>query len=260
MKALDYDGLDHVVDKIYDLVNSGGSADYIVEEGTIGIWTYRKWASGIAEAWGETGMKTVDITSQQGGIYLTNEITETYPSDIFQTIKTVNVNKSSYNSNSGVFGTAWNTETHTIRYSIFRGNSGGSNQVSVSIYIKGLWKEFTPSVSVGHIDLVGYDVVTGTNPITIPATNSWRFAVISAYVNTGSYVATYQTIITNNQTFSNAVLLLGGYDIGGNDFGLCNVNINMNVNGGTMTLRNFYYAGQNFKSGANLGIRYYGTK
>lgn len=147
MKVLDYDGTDHLIDKIYDALNSGGSADYIVEEGTSGIWTYRKWASGIAEAWGETGMKTVDITSQQGGIYLTNEITETYQSDIFQTIKTVNVNKSSYNSNSGVFGTAWNTENHTIRYSIFRGNSGGSNQVSVSIYIKGLWKDFTPSVS-----------------------------------------------------------------------------------------------------------------
>ena len=26
-------------------------ADYIVEQGTIGIWTYRKWSSGIAECW-----------------------------------------------------------------------------------------------------------------------------------------------------------------------------------------------------------------
>lgn len=27
-------------------------ADYIVEQGTSGIWTYRKWNSGIAECWG----------------------------------------------------------------------------------------------------------------------------------------------------------------------------------------------------------------
>lgn len=27
-------------------------ADYVVEEGTSGIWTYRKWNSGIAECWG----------------------------------------------------------------------------------------------------------------------------------------------------------------------------------------------------------------
>ena len=26
--------------------------DYMVEEGTSGIWTYRKWNSGIAECWG----------------------------------------------------------------------------------------------------------------------------------------------------------------------------------------------------------------
>lgn len=28
------------------------NADYIVEQGTSGIWTYRKWASGVAECWG----------------------------------------------------------------------------------------------------------------------------------------------------------------------------------------------------------------
>ena len=27
-------------------------ADYIVEQGTSGIWTYRKWNSGVAECWG----------------------------------------------------------------------------------------------------------------------------------------------------------------------------------------------------------------
>ena len=26
--------------------------DYVVEQGTSGIWTYRKWNSGIAECWG----------------------------------------------------------------------------------------------------------------------------------------------------------------------------------------------------------------
>lgn len=30
---------------------TGNLADYIVEQGTSGIWTYRKWNSGIAECW-----------------------------------------------------------------------------------------------------------------------------------------------------------------------------------------------------------------
>lgn len=29
-----------------------GVADYIIEQGTNGIWTWRKWASGISECWG----------------------------------------------------------------------------------------------------------------------------------------------------------------------------------------------------------------
>ena len=33
--------------------------DYIVEQGTSGIWTYRKWSSGVAECWGRTASKTI---------------------------------------------------------------------------------------------------------------------------------------------------------------------------------------------------------
>lgn len=33
-------------------------ADYIVEQGTSGIWTYRKWNSGIAECWGRSAEST----------------------------------------------------------------------------------------------------------------------------------------------------------------------------------------------------------
>ena len=32
--------------------------DHVVEEGTSGIWTYRKWNSGIAECWGEVSKST----------------------------------------------------------------------------------------------------------------------------------------------------------------------------------------------------------
>ena len=39
-----------------ELIRVGGSgtlpvADYVVEQGTSGIWTYRKWNSGISECW-----------------------------------------------------------------------------------------------------------------------------------------------------------------------------------------------------------------
>jgi len=42
------------------------TTDYVVEQGTSGIWTYRKWASGIAECWGvQTGL-TANLTTQWG--------------------------------------------------------------------------------------------------------------------------------------------------------------------------------------------------
>ena len=33
--------------------------DFIVEQGTSGIWTYRKWNSGIAECWGREENMTI---------------------------------------------------------------------------------------------------------------------------------------------------------------------------------------------------------
>ena len=45
-------------------------ADYIVEQGTSGIWTYRKWSSGIAECWGRADNKTVPSGWSSSGINL----------------------------------------------------------------------------------------------------------------------------------------------------------------------------------------------
>lgn len=40
--------------------------DFVVEEGTEGIWTYRKWNSGIAECWGNTSGAIPTGWSQSG--------------------------------------------------------------------------------------------------------------------------------------------------------------------------------------------------
>ena len=41
---------------------TGNLADYVVEQGTSGSWTYRKWASGVAECWGQLE----DVTTTSG--------------------------------------------------------------------------------------------------------------------------------------------------------------------------------------------------
>lgn len=63
---------------------SGGGADYIIEEGTEGIWAYRVWNSGIAECWG-TLEETVTGWSAWGTLYegIASVHTATYPNGLF---------------------------------------------------------------------------------------------------------------------------------------------------------------------------------
>ena len=50
--------------------------DYVIEEGTSGIWTYRKWASGIAECWG-TYSNTISENTVSNGNYINYPFTFT---------------------------------------------------------------------------------------------------------------------------------------------------------------------------------------
>lgn len=57
--------LTSIKDRLKDIAYKLGLiADYVVEEDTSGIWTYRKWNSGIAECWGrfQSGSISVSIT------------------------------------------------------------------------------------------------------------------------------------------------------------------------------------------------------
>lgn len=50
------------------------STDYIVEEGTDGIWKYQKWASGKAECWGVDTRTSFAVTTAYGSIYRTSDL------------------------------------------------------------------------------------------------------------------------------------------------------------------------------------------
>lgn len=50
-------------------LTSSNIGDYVIETGTSGIWTYRKWSSGIAECWGLTD-KTVAANSVDTSLYV----------------------------------------------------------------------------------------------------------------------------------------------------------------------------------------------
>jgi hypothetical protein len=63
---------------------NGQNQDYIVEQGTSGIWTYEKWASGKAVCWGGKDVGSVDISTPWGYLYESSGVyVEDYPTGLF---------------------------------------------------------------------------------------------------------------------------------------------------------------------------------
>lgn len=159
MAYLDNNGLSHLWSKIVNLFNkrievsetapteeenkiwlqpittNAGAVDYIVDEGVSGIWTYRKWNSGIAECWG-IGTVSVTCTNAQG-VYYSDPKSIALPSNLF-------------NGDSAASATladpyCWVTNvvasTSAVSFRVVRGASY-SNTFSprVSLFVKGKWK------------------------------------------------------------------------------------------------------------------------
>lgn len=113
--------------------------DYIVEQGTSGIWTYRKWNSGVAECWGTSTRSNVSM-STWGSLYYGTIAADSWPSNLFL-----------YAPNALMFarvtsGNGWLTQTTNItksttgtRYIIGVTNTTLSS-VEIVTHALGRWK------------------------------------------------------------------------------------------------------------------------
>lgn len=116
------------------------SVDYVVEQGTSGIWTYRKWNSGIAECWGKDTKSTV-VNTAWGSGYYSSSLTSIFPSDLFVEAPT---SVSIYIS-GGYSGLIMNSGTaiskDSVIYCIFRASNLTSAQTFYPhIHAIGKWK------------------------------------------------------------------------------------------------------------------------
>ena len=113
------------------------SVDYIVEEGTSGNWSYRKWNSGIAECWGKHNF--TDTTSKAwGSLYrFQNPIIINYPFEFKE------IPIETYGSNGGatIFLTTHtsNSKTNSCAYNICY-HSNTTISIDINLYIVGKWK------------------------------------------------------------------------------------------------------------------------
>ena len=114
--------------------------DYIVEQGTSGIWTYRKWNSGVAECWGYTASASIACTTQLSGssVYYSALQTIPFPSGLFNEIPR-NVQLSVWDNGYGTYGniSSWNKNNFLFYY--YAPKSQTRNMDAI-ILAQGTWK------------------------------------------------------------------------------------------------------------------------
>lgn len=110
-------------------------ADYIVEQGKSGVWTYRKWASGVAECWGQPSKSVAS-----NGTFLGGNAYSTYfalPSGLFTSVDMANANPM-VGSNYAI--PAYINTTSTSVGVDALSNENGTKDFSAHIFVRGRWK------------------------------------------------------------------------------------------------------------------------
>lgn len=102
--------------------------DVVVAQGKSGIWTYRKWASGIAECWGDLGMTNPSAYTHALPFNFKN-------GKLFTTVKYHD--QVGYNPPEPVNG--WVTGTQIKLYTAASGVSSSATYL-VQLYVIGTWK------------------------------------------------------------------------------------------------------------------------
>lgn len=121
------------------------AADYIVEQGTSGGWTYRKWNSGIAECWGThkyaltrwSAWGTLYEGSSSGGAYYKGS----YPTNLFKerpfSVASVKGIGKGYLLETYTAGDASQTDGYIV---VRPNNTGLLGDVYINIHAIGKWK------------------------------------------------------------------------------------------------------------------------
>lgn len=124
-------------------------SDYIIARGTTGVWTWRKWASGIAELWAVFGTDTQAIGDAWGSLYFgtwmrsdVNVAARKYP---FAFVDTPTISATYMGGESdawliSLFSASDDLKTSAPAYALARPNQGTISYPRISYYVVGKYK------------------------------------------------------------------------------------------------------------------------
>ena len=118
------------------------AADYIVEQGVSGIWTYRKWAGGVSECWGDKICGDIAVTSAWGALFEGSNMGGiAYPSGLF--VSQPAFFPSAQTTKYGICGIEVDggDKTTTPNLYLLRATAQTVQGVYLSLYAKGRWKQ-----------------------------------------------------------------------------------------------------------------------
>ena len=112
-------------------------ADYVVDQGTSGIWTWRKWNSGISECWGIEN--TASSTQQvEGGMYYSVKYVD-FPKNLFIATPCTTVSAHGNWIGGAMTGTALSKTTYQ-GYLYTPTSAGHTRALQTMIHARGRWK------------------------------------------------------------------------------------------------------------------------
>lgn len=117
------------------------SVDYIVEQGTSDIWSYRKWNSGLVECWTTTPVKfTFTNTKAWGSVYESPLTYYSYPPNLFINDPNIIIQKAGGSGGWLEIGSGSSIERTPGIYIIYPVNKTSSMTSYISIYASAKWK------------------------------------------------------------------------------------------------------------------------
>lgn len=112
----------------------------IVEQGSSGGWTWRKWSDGTLEQWYQGNIGTYSITTARGSLYSGSELSKTFPVS-FVDSPVISVNATLDSTAYVIFPhtTKWNGTGLSYRI-ICTSSISNQTYINVQIYAIGKWK------------------------------------------------------------------------------------------------------------------------